>query len=85
MRYRLMLGVAQHCLLYSGRSNKSVSYRRGKAPRPTLRILIFKTPLVCTSIAVIDPRPSCDMKNLTVNPQPRDEKREQFGVSPMIV
>lgn len=35
----------------SGRSNKSVSYRRGKAPRPTLGILIFKTPLVCTSIA----------------------------------
>lgn len=51
MGYRLMLGVARHCLLYSGRSNKSVSYRRGKAPRPTLRILIFKTPLVCTSIA----------------------------------
>lgn len=50
MGYRLMLGVARHCLLYSGRSNKSVSYRRGKAPRPTLRILIFKTPLVCTSI-----------------------------------
>lgn len=51
MGYRLMLDVAQHCLLYSGRSNKSVSYWRGKAPRPTLRILIFKTPLVCTSIA----------------------------------